>query len=652
MELRVHGVGGSSVDGMLVGELGEDALEDRPTVAWRSEAGARSAVYRRQSLPGVFAYHWAPLTSGSRWFALWPLLLPFTLSNVVGFMAPQGSSWRRVVLRALAATQAVVLTALTAWWAIAAAWLALNRVDLPDWLPLDARVDPVTPDGGAVAPTAWVDTADEQRTLAAVVVGGLVIAVLVLAATYSSDGFERYRRRTWTERRSWVPWRPREFRDLSDPQFFDNGRAHVTRWVLHLLVAVGAGATAVVWIVRGDGGMAHPTRELGWLVVVGAAVSVALALLVLLNAAIDPATWKAGDRAWCWRMLPATATVAAPALLGGMVLTACLWRIDVAELPAGPLVVLYDAYGWAVGVTVGVLAASLVGLLGTPVPAESIAPPHRALPTLGGRLSARLARALGLSDVVLGSFAVSYVIAAAAGFVLRREDLDEYRLTESVSVQLARATFLVLLGFLVLNLVRSKASAPALRRVGTIWDVVTFWPRTFHPFAVRSYAERAVPELQDLLDGASSDQPLHVVAHSQGTVLVFAALAPSLKDAPSGARPPQWSCVSVGSPLRTLYARAFPYYFSPDHFGDARTRLRWTNVFRFTDYIGRSVFATDLEVAGTAPPAQGADDPGDVWVVDPATDGQALNRHSGYWNDVEVAKRLRTYTHPGPGGTP
>src|SRR5262245_15619628 len=312
IELRVHGVGGTSAESML------GSGQAPPVVAWRSDPAARSAVYRRADLQGVFAYHWAPLTSGSRWFALWPLLLPFTLSNVAGFMTSSVRGARAVVFRVAAIVQALALTATLTWWAWAAAILLLDGVDLPDWVP------------GA------------RRTWAALFLGVVVVAVVVLAATYSADGFERYRRRTWPTDESWNPWGRRAFTDLSDPRFYDNGHAHTARWLIHVLTAVVAGACAFVWVCTGDGGGAAWMRPLGWLVLGGPGAPV-LAALVMVAAAGPRRAAGLG-----WRFLAPAVTVTATVLLGGLVLSSCLWRVSIDELPAGPLVIMYDAYGWAV----------------------------------------------------------------------------------------------------------------------------------------------------------------------------------------------------------------------------------------------------------------------------------------------------------------
>ncbi|MFN2488801.1 MAG: hypothetical protein ABR529_03490, partial [Actinomycetota bacterium] len=69
---------------------------------------------------------------------------------------------------------------------------------------------------------------------------------------------------------------------------------------------------------------------------------------------------------------------------------------------------------------------------------------------------------------------------------------------------------------------RSLASR---RLVGNLWDVLTFWPRWHHPFAVRPYSERTVPKLQHRLAHPTKwGHPVVISAHSQGTVLAAAAL--------------------------------------------------------------------------------------------------------------------------------
>jgi hypothetical protein len=346
-----------------------------------------------------------------------------------------------------------------------------------------------------------------------------------------------------------------------------------------------------------------------------------------------------------WRLMPAAAVVAAPVLLGGMVLTACLWRVEIDQLPAGPLVMMYPAYGWAVGAGIVAVAGCLAIRLTTASAGESVTAPEPALPTSAGRLRARLAPTLAHGDVVVITFAVAFVAAAITALIVNRNSLDAYRLTDTPPVTVATWSFFLLLGFLFVNFVRSRADRASLRRVGTIWDILTFWPRSFHPFAVRSYAERAVPELQELLrtNTSASDMPSFVIAaHSQGSILAYAALRPYVDTWPVTSTVPGY--VTFGSPLRTLYLRAFPHYFSATEFAATRTALndRWTNLFRFTDYVGRAVFANDEDVARASAP----DD--DRWLADPGAEGEPVQAHSGYWDDRRVRSQVAEYD----GGTP
>lgn len=172
------------------------------------------------------------------------------------------------------------------------------------------------------------------------------------------------------------------------------------------------------------------------------------------------------------------------------------------------------------------------------------------------------------------------------------------------------------------------------RRLGIMWDVGTFWPRSYHPLAPPSYAERAVPELQRRL-WYLHDQGGSVVlaAHSQGTVIAAAALLQG-----HGLRPPdrRVALVTFGAPLRKLYGWAFPAYFSHDVLRTladlpAARLSAWRNFFYPTDFIGGATLGghADGEVDRELP------DPESVWRVY----GQpppAPGRHSGYWADPRV----------------
>ena len=183
----------------------------------------------------------------------------------------------------------------------------------------------------------------------------------------------------------------------------------------------------------------------------------------------------------------------------------------------------------------------------------------------------------------------------------------------------------------------SAWSDPSKRRtIGVLWDVGTFWPRSYHPLSPPCYTERAVPELQRrmwwLHDNGGR---VMLVAHSQGSVLATAAIVqPGCR--PEGDHP---ALITFGSPVGKLYGWGFPAYFDrallgPLEPGGSGRLHDWRNFYYPTDPIGGSV-AADLSAAGG--------DPVDTEFLDPAecsyVYGQAPpspQKHSGYWADPRV----------------
>jgi hypothetical protein len=204
------------------------------------------------------------------------------------------------------------------------------------------------------------------------------------------------------------------------------------------------------------------------------------------------------------------------------------------------------------------------------------------------------------------------------------------------TVILAATVVLVLFMWLL----RAGWRSPQQRkRIGILWDVGTFWPRSYHPLAPPSYAERAVPDLQRRIWRLNDHKsPVLVAAHSQGTVLAAAALLQTGCRARSG----KIGLATFGSPLCKMYGWAFPGYMN----GTVLTRIAvpggkehadvklWHNFSYPTDPIGGAITDAEQPVDAilTDRPLL---DPELAWRIydDPPP---APGGHTGYWTDDRV----------------
>jgi hypothetical protein len=156
--------------------------------------------------------------------------------------------------------------------------------------------------------------------------------------------------------------------------------------------------------------------------------------------------------------------------------------------------------------------------------------------------------------------------------------------------------FLSLLPLIFILGVRRGEKNPELRRkIGVLWDVLTVWPRHYHPFAPPCYAERAIPDLQKRIMKLAESGGVILSGHSQGAVLSVMTMA----QLPLETRR-RVALVTYGSPVTRLYRRFFVGWFG----GGALKRLgysfaerpfneeppRWQNFFRKTDPIGGPTF--------------------------------------------------------------
>jgi hypothetical protein len=356
----------------------------------------------------------------------------------------------------------------------------------------------------------------------------------------------------------------------------------------------------------------------------------------LLTATLNREEWVYGalGLAWCvaavvwlaqfehsrWRWNgPGAVGLLGLAIVMGAFSGLMIWLVDLLDGDGMQFVLQATAvYQWLsviFAAVLGVLIAGQAGWflfawLGLGRPADS-----------GRRRGEVLPVALRAIDVVL-TVAVMVLLAAMIALIVHLSETygDDYLAWINDGppedwAGIVQVTALVALGVAVgaVLAVRSGLKDRGFRtKFGILWDVASFWPRSFHPFAPPPYTARAVPEIQSRLKEVASlndstaqseegarVQPASAVilsGHSQGSVVSLAVIA----TLPPDVRQRVW-LVTHGSPLATLYRRFFPMYFPVEVFTycsqlDGRGPFeegRWLNYWRRTDPIGGPCFGLE-----------------------------------------------------------
>lgn len=558
--------------------------------------GRRTRVIARSQDRRVEGYDWGRLTTDSPLQSLWVLLLPFTLVNVSGWAHDHfpGGRVRLAVTRAAVHLSAGLLTASYTLWA------AIIGVDYLGYQALGGL-------GG-------------EAQILGVVVGfllaGAVPALLMSIANVTRRRYERVAAGHGVGTRDGqTRWAPDE--DLSSDQFFAHDRSlqKLLGWHSLITVLTFAAVGGAAYLQWGE-----PNLGLGRIFLLVGAMQLAV-ITVLAIICWKPAGRFPGERAP--RALPAASVTLAVALSNGFCAGFGLLVAQLAGIPWdrwGQELALIEAFVitvvlWAAGVAVwtvrrrGQVTADELPGRTTPAGEE----PDGVTEQLRAEVASHRswAEAAHRSPQLVTMFAGLFLLSALISLVMRLDVAAppvDWVQPPARSV-LATLSAVLLPGIAVgaILVVWQSGRSPRLRRIiAIIWDVLTFWPRRYHPFAVRPYTERAVPEFQGLItERIRADGGLIVSAHSQGSVLAFAALAPM-----GSAMLHRCGLLSYGSPVTTLFGQVFPAYFGQRAVENLEQGVTsgcggWVNLYRRTDAIGGPVMgagesAVDQEVPDPA----------------------------------------------------
>jgi len=206
------------------------------------------------------------------------------------------------------------------------------------------------------------------------------------------------------------------------------------------------------------------------------------------------------------------------------------------------------------------------------------------------------------------------------------------RLNDAIGFAAVALAFLVVVVFFVVRSARDDRRVRAT--IGILWDVMSFFPRRFHPLAPPCYSERTVIDVRNRLvhyHKAEGAKGTVLLAHSQGTMITTAALlsfrgttpvivAPESVQ-PRGNELDAIAFVTYGCMIERLFRRAWPDQLRRSDLVDLKARLeldpvayeqwatskshgaypnptvppRWMNFGRYSDYLGGRVFSAAQE---------------------------------------------------------
>ncbi|MDH3248222.1 MAG: hypothetical protein OEQ47_04640 [Acidimicrobiia bacterium] len=635
VELRIHGVSGTPP---------EDLLRDFPI---RVAGDARSGFYRAETgepeEEGVIeAYSWGGLTSASRLTAAWLLVLPFALLNVAGWMAPLGAGAERyrskirllgVVLSAFVGVASfnvfrVVLTPDTTSW-------------MPDWL--------------ETAVNKWAAEINTRLFLAALLSGVLVASLFALtrirssdedlavtapsveyvaAASTLSDGLLHV-----AGGLSMIALVVGHSSDSWYAVALSLLTLAVVLWAIlvamanPVVAAALAGLAGTLWVwasvvtLRSESiSTAVESIELAFAGVVLSAVGLVVAALIV--------SWSSGGTG----IGPAFATfafAAAASAASGIVLAVdrkqSLVSIDLTTFVFAvtalavataffadwkPAVVPSTALERAIRLRsavwglVGTLRVAGLGLIAVffvfgglyvfselPDPRDSSwAAVAWLLPILvafaAGR---RVGMALVIGGAALWLFLDRWVIEPfcnVGGCESPEGDLAS-TLANAFLFVASYATAVVPVLAVGWFLVRASSARSNRRAVGVFWDLVNYWPRSYHPWAPVPYVMRAVTDLANRIAFLTGQGNAVVIsAHSQGAVIAM----PLIEELSASLDPESLALVRLmtyGNLLDRHYAALFPRSFNSDTFGvvSAAVGGHWQNLWRDTDPLGANIVA-------------------------------------------------------------